>query len=371
LASDEPSGRPAESAAEGRGATRSPAGNGPDRARKRRFFLILLGVVVLVVAGAWLWWLHARNYESTDDAFIDARIVHVSPQVAGRVQQVLVTDNVRVQAGQVLVTLDPSDIRARYDQAKAQEQQAEAQLQQALTQVRVSEASLARARADTAGATAQASNAASELQRYRRLQAAYPAAVSSQELDRARATAANLAAQREASAQQVQSARDQIATANAQVDTARSQLATAQAQLEQAQLNLDYTQVKARIDGTVAQETVAVGDYVQPGQQLLAIVPHQVWVTANFKETQLAFMRPGQKVDLKIYAYPGVHFFGHVDSIQRGAGQAFSLLPTQNATGNFVKVVQRVPVKILIDGPNDSRYVLGPGMSVYATVHVR
>ncbi len=342
-----------------------------DTRRKRRFFLVLLCVIALVLVVAYLWWLHARNYESTDDAFIDAHLVHVSPQISGRLLHVYVSDNVPVQAGELLVEIDPADARARYDQAQAQAQQVEAQLAQARTQVQVSEVALQRARADRTGAAAQAGNAAAQLRRYRGLQQAYPAAVSRQQLDQAEATAINLAAQQQSSAAQVNSAREQVDTARAQVATVQAQLATAQAQLEQARLNLGYTQLRAPVSGTVADDSIALGDYVQPGQQLLDVVPRNVWVTANFKETQLTLMRAGQKADLKIDAYPNVRFSGHVDSIQRGAGQAFALLPAQNATGNFVKVVQRVPVKILIDSPNDARYVLGPGMSVDVTVQVR
>ncbi len=339
--------------------------------RKKRFFLILACVIVVVLVVALLYWLHARNYESTDDAFIDAHLVHVSPQITGRILHVYVTDNVTVHAGELLVQIDPADEQVRYDQAQAQQQQLEAQLADAQTQVQVSEAALARARADRTGVAAQAANAAAQLERYQGLRQAFPAAVSNQDFDQAQAAARNLAAQQQASSRQVDSARAQIAAARAQVASAQAQLATAKAQLEQAHLNLTYTQIRASVNGTVAHDSIATGDYVQPGQELLDIVPRSIWVTANFKETQLTLMRPGQRANLKIDAYPEVHFVGHVDSIQRGAGQAFALLPPQNATGNFVKVVQRVPVKILIDSPNDSRYVLGPGMSVDVTVQVR
>jgi membrane fusion protein, multidrug efflux system len=355
-------------------ATQTSAADGEtprERKHKKRFFVVLLCVILVVLVGAFLYWLHARNFESTDDAFIDAHLVHVSPQIAGKVLHVYVNDNVAVHVGELLVEIDPADPHARYDQAQAQQQQVEAQLAQARTQVQVSEVALQRARADRTGAAAQAANAAAQLRRYQGLQRAFPAAVSAQELDQAQATATNLTAQQQASAAEVNSAVEQVKAAQSQVATAQAQLATAQAQLEQARLNLGYTQLRAPVDGTVAHDSVAVGNYVAPGQQLMDLVPHDIWVTANFKETQLTLMRPGQRADLKIDAYPNVHFVGHVDSIQRGAGQAFALLPPQNATGNFVKVVQRVPVKILIDSPNDSRYVLGPGMSVNVTVRVR
>ncbi|HTW73872.1 MAG TPA: HlyD family secretion protein [Steroidobacteraceae bacterium] len=371
MATEQPTAA-ASAAPQARQATPAPENTPPRKPRRRgRFFLILACVVVVVLAGAWLYWLHARNYQSTDDAFIDAHLVHVSPQITGRVLRVYINDNVAVHAGEVLVQLDPADEQARYAQAQAQVQQVEAQLADAHTQVMVSEAALARARADQTGAAAQAANAAAQLRRYQGLRQAFPAAVSNQEFDQAQATARNLAAQQQASERAVDSAIEQIAAARAQVANAQAQLATANAQLEQARLNLGYTQIHADVAGTVAHDAVAVGDYVTPGQELLDIVPRAIWVTANFKETQLALMRPGQRAYLQIDAYPDVHFTGHVDSIQRGAGQAFELLPPQNATGNFVKVVQRVPVKILIDSPSDSRYALGPGMSVDVTVQVR
>lgn len=376
MATEQTAERPARTpdAQQARSAAETPAADREtprDRKHKRRFFIVLLCVVAVVLVAAFFWWLHARNYESTDDAFIDAHLVHVSPQIAGKVLHVYVSDNVPVHVGELLVQIDPADARARYDQAQAQEQQVEAQLAQARTQVQVSQVALQRARADRTGAAAQAANAAAQLRRYQGLQRAYPAAVSKQELDQAQATATNLAAQQQASAAEVDSASEQVEAARSAVATAQAELATAQAQLQQQRLNLGYTQLRAPVDGTVADVSVALGDYVQPGQQLLDVVPRDIWVTANFKETQLALMRPGQRADLKIDAYPNVHFVGHVDSIQRGAGQAFALLPPQNATGNFVKVVQRVPVKILIDSPNDARYVLGPGMSVDVTVRVR
>jgi membrane fusion protein (multidrug efflux system) len=342
-----------------------------DRARQRRFFVVLAVVVVLVIVGALLWWLHARNYESTDDAYVDAHIVHVSPQIAGRVQRVYVNDNMRVTTGEALVEIDPADANARLAQAQAQETQAEALLAEAQAGIRTRQASYDQARASAAGVAAQATNAASDLQRYVGLQKVMPAAVAAQQFDQARTASVNAEAQRQGAEEQIRAAAAQLAAARTQVTGAEAALKSAQAQVEQAQITLGYTHVAASEDGTVANESVAVGNAVAPGTELLAIVPFTVWVSANFKETQLDLMRPGQKVDLKLDAYPGIAYYGHVDSIQRGAGQAFSVLPAQNATGNFVKVVQRVPVKIVIDGPGNALAALGPGMSVTPRVHVR
>jgi len=344
---------------------------GMDPRKRRRFIIIAVIVVAIIVAVAFVWWLIARNYEDTDDAYIDAHIVHLSTQIEGRVQHVFANDNMRVRKGQLLVQIDPSDVIARLDQAKAQEAQAQAQLAQAEAQIAVSQANYQQAQANVTGASAQATNASLDFARYRILKTTMPSAVAGEQIDQARATAVNTAAQRNAAQKQVAGAEAQVRAARTAVLGAEAQLKSAEAQLEQAQINLGYTKIVAPEDGTIAQLSVAVGDYVSPGTQMLAIVPNRIWVTANFKETDLDLMRPGQKVDIEIDAYPGVHFYGHVDSIERGAGQAFAILPPENATGNFVKVVQRVPVKIDIDGPNDGRYVLGPGMSVVPTVHVR
>jgi membrane fusion protein (multidrug efflux system) len=299
-------------------------------------------VMLILVAAAIIWWLNGRNYESTDDAFIDTHIVHISPQIAGQVTEVAVNDNQLVRKGQPLVDISSADAETKLTQVQAQQAQAQTQLDQA--------------RASEAGAAAQERNAVQDLNRYQLLAKAAPQAVAQQQIDQARTSADNAAAQRRA--------------AQAQIAGAQAQLKVFQAQIAAAQLNLSYAHIVAPVDGHVTQRTVATGNYVSSGQELMAIVPVQLWVTANFKETQLALMRPGQPVSVSIDACAGDDIRGHVDSIQRGAGQAFGLLPPENATGNYVKVVQRVPVKIALDRvPKDC--VLGPGMSVEPTVTVR
>ncbi len=302
---------------------------------------IVVAIVVLLV-GVFIWWLIERQYEDTDDAFIDTHIVIISPQIAGQVIAVLVNDNQRVRKGQMLVEIDSADARTRLAQVQAQQAQAETQYDQALATER--------------GAAAQAENAERDLARYRLLQRTSPLAVAQQQIDQAVETDRNAIAQRDA--------------ARAQIAGSRAQIKVDQAQIAAAQLNLGYTHIASPVDGTIAQRTVAMGNYVSPGQELLAIVPLKIWVTANFKETQLALMRVGQHVRIEVDACGDKTVKGHVDSIQRGAGQAFGILPPENATGNYVKVVQRVPVKILLDRvpPN---CVLGPGMSVEPTVKVR
>jgi len=338
---------------------------------QRPRLLIISTVVLLTVAiGALLWWLDARNYESTDDAFIDTHIVRLAPQAAGRVTEVSVSDNELVQAGQSVLTIDSADVAARVAEAKAQQAQASAQADYAAAQITIDQTALQQAEADLAAAKAPADNAASDLARYRRLAALNPLAVSQQQIDQATFTVRQTAAQRDAAARAADSRLATIAAARTQLAAARAAVNAAEAQLDENNVLLGYTHLVAPVAGHVTAKSVALGDYVQPGTQVFAIVPLTVWVTANFKETQLKLMRPGQSVSIKVDACPEDHLRGHVDSIQRGAGQAFGVLPPENATGNYVKVVQRVPVKIVFDeAPRDC--VLGPGMSVEPTVRVR
>jgi len=348
-----------------------PVGVGPRGLAGRLFLLVIAIAILLVVAiGAFLWWLNARNYESTDDAFIDTHIVRLAPQAAGRVTEVAVGDNQLVQAGQGVLAIDSADVTARVAQAKAQKAQAGAQSDNAAAQIAIDEAAWRQAQADLAAARAPADNAAADLARYRRLAALNPLAVSKQQIDQATATARQTAAQRDAAARAADSRLAEISAARTQIAATREAVNAAQAQLDENAVQLGYTRLVAPVAGHVTAKSVAVGDYVQPGTQVLAIVPLTVWVTANFKETQLKLMRPGQRVAIKVDACPEDHLRGHVDSIQRGAGQAFGVLPPENATGNYVKVVQRVPVKIVFDeAPRDC--LLGPGMSVIPTVRVR
>ncbi|HEX4183787.1 MAG TPA: HlyD family secretion protein [Caulobacteraceae bacterium] len=344
----------------------------PHKGLLQRPVLLITGATVLALAliGGVIFWLHTRNYQNTDDAFIDAHIVRLAPQVAGRVTQVLVNDNQEVRPNQLLVTIDSSDLDTRVAQARAQEAQARAQVDNAQVQVAVNEAGYQQAQADIVAAAVQAENARRDLERYVNLQRANPAAVAQQQFDQAQAQARQTAAQQQSAARAAKGRAEQIRAARTQVASGQEQVRAAAAQLNDADINAGYTRIVAPVRGHVAQKTVAVGNYVQPGTQLLAIVPANIWVTANFKETQLDLMRPGQPVDIHVDACPSDHIRGHVDSIQRGAGQAFGILPPENATGNYVKVVQRVPVKILInDHPADCP--LGPGMSVEPRVRVR
>jgi len=269
----------------------------------------------------------------------------------------------------LLVALDPAEYRAKLDQAAANRAAAAGGLAQAKALRAALVANEEEARAEVGVAEANAARAASQLQRTQSLVERQYA--SRQQLDsdvaNARATSSTLLA-----------AQKKLAAAGAQLEVATSQIATAKANLEgaaaqeeQARLNLAYTRVVAPEAGRVAHKNVAQGDYVQVGQNLMALVPLEVWVTANFKETQLDRIRIGQPVEIRIDSYPDKVVRGRVDSFAAGSGAAFSLLPPENATGNFVKVVQRVPVKIVFDAPPDPHFPLGPGMSVVPSVKVR
>ncbi|HEU0155084.1 MAG TPA: HlyD family secretion protein [Stellaceae bacterium] len=334
--------------------------------------LALAAVILLAAAligGGVSWWLEARHWETTDDAFIATHMVMVAPQVAGRVAEVPVDDNQEVAAGQTLVELDPAPLKAQLDQAVADRVAAAGSLAQADAQQAAAQANVQQAQAEVGVAQANATNAQRQLERS---QALVPRGFATrQQLDNdlanARSTASNLVAAQK----KLVAAQAQARVAASQIVTARANLKSAAAREEAARLNLSYTRVAASEAGRIAHKNVAIGDYVQTGQNLMALVPLNVWVTGNFKETQLAHMRVGQPVEIKIDAYPGKVFRGHVDSFEAGSGAAFDLLPPENATGNYVKVVQRVPVKIVFDAPPDPHFPLGPGMSVEPSVKVR
>ena len=344
-------------------------------ARQPRRRLLLIGFIVLlaiaVVAGGVTWWVEASKWVSTDDAFIDVHMVQVSPQVAGRVSRVLVNDNQEVRAGQPLVEIDPADFQAKLDQTLANQQSAQGQLVQAQAQLPVTQANLDEARAQVGVAQAAANNADINLKRDQHLARMGSLALSRQQLDNDTATSRSDAANLAATQQKVAASQAQLALNKTQIATAEAGVRAAAAQVEQARLNLSYTQIHASVAGRVASKTVAEGNYVQIGQSLMALVPGEVWVTANFKETQLDHMRAGQPVDIYVDAYPGHVFRGRVDSFQAGSGAAFSLLPPENATGNYVKIVQRVPVKIVFDDDTGGEWLLGPGMSVVPYVRIK
>ena len=433
----------------------------PQKPSRRPWAWVALTVLAAVaIAFGIPYYLYARIHESTDDAFIDAHVVPISPRVAGHVAKVYVEDNQSVHKGDLLVELDPRDFEIRAAAAEAaldaahadrntrtigvsvteitssagieeasgageaaraavetsRAAVATAQSQQAASkaQLTATQAALAQAQAEVQAAAARQDRDRAHLERIRPLVA--ERAVSPQTLEDATeseqvAAAESTAAQRRVAAQlaavqqaqaaimaadsnhtqaeavvagrlaefrraeaqlaSAKSAPKQVAQSRSRAAGAEADAARAEADLHQAQLNLSYTKIYAPVTGHVTRKNVELGAYVQVGQPLLAVVEPDVWVVANFKETQLSAMRPGQPVTVNVDTYPGVNFEAHVDSVQRGSGARFSLLPPENATGNYVKVVQRVPVKIVFDDPRQIReYVLGPGMSVVPTVNV-
>jgi membrane fusion protein (multidrug efflux system) len=323
--------------------------------------------VIALVAGL-LYWLSIRNYESTDDAFVAARSFSIAPKVSGYVTEVAVTDNQHVTAGQFLARIDQRDYKIAVDQAQAQVAAAKANIANIIAQINSQQAQIEQAKAQLDQAQAQLKFAEQEAARARELVQTGAGTVQRQQQTDSDLRAQQANTERAKSA--LIAAESQEKVLATQRDSAQASLDQAQAQLAQATLNLDYTNIDAAQPGKVAKLSAAKGEFVTSGQSLMMFVPDEVWVTANFKETQLRDMRPGQRAEVRIDAYPGRKLNGHVASVQPGSGTAFSLLPVENATGNFVKVVQRVPVKIVIDDwPAD--LAIGPGMSVVPWVKVK
>ena len=358
------------------------AGRPDDRADERgaaggrshsRLPLIALAIVIVIAAiGGTFWWYSTKDQETTDDAYTDGRAVMIAPHVAGYVTRLAVTDNQRVHKGDVLVEIDGMDYVAARDQAAGQLAAMKAQLDNARValdkQRTTAPAQLAQAEGQLQQVRGQLYQAERE---FRRQHSVDRAATSEQSIDAATANLQSVQGQVQQAEAQVRQANlipQDIAQAEAQVHQLEGEVAQAQAKLDQAEIDLGYTRVTAPQDGWVTKRNVEVGNYLQPGAVIMAIVTPEVWVTANFKETQLDRMRVGQKVRIRVDSYPDLRLEGHVDSVQLGSGTKFSAFPPENATGNFVKIVQRVPVKIVIDRGLDPDLPLPLGISVEPTV---
>jgi membrane fusion protein (multidrug efflux system) len=378
--------------------------------------ILLLGGAALLLVLLTILYFYYRNRVSTDDAQIESHVTPVSSKIYGSVAEVLVLDNTQVKAGQVLVRIDPRDYEAKVEQARAALALAESQAKGAASVVpmtaattnsgisaaeadverarlayqEATTATIALAQANVAKSQASYDKAKADLNRMKPL--ADKAEISQQEYD-GYVEAANVAqGQLDADKQKLEQAQQNIPIAKANLDAAEAHLAdaransgqvsirssdasaasagvlAAQADLDSAELQLSYANIVAPVDGYVTHKSVEVGEIVQPGQGLLVVVPlNDVWVTANFKETQLANVRPGQRVEVDVDMY-GRTFGGHVDSIAGATGARLSLFPPENATGNFVKVVQRIPVKILLDPIPPDQAILRPGMNVSVTI---
>ncbi|MGH7042186.1 MAG: HlyD family secretion protein [Acetobacteraceae bacterium] len=352
-----------------------PRGSPPRWNRRARARLAVLLVVLVAVVGATGYWWLTRNEVTTDDAFINGHAVMVAPQISGIVVGLLVRDNQHVTAGQPLVEIDPRSYHAAADQAQARLDQATALAEEAAvqrTQIGITApARLAAARAAVASAKADAVKADANWHRQLRMPRQ---ATTQQMIDDA--TAAHLAAdaavaQAQAMMHQADTVSEQIASAQALLHERHGAVALARAQLDTARLDLSWTMVRAPQSGWVTKRNVELGNYLQPGQAILALVTPDLWVTANFKETDLDRIRPGQQVRIHVDAYPELKLRGHVDSVQQGTGSRFSTFPAENATGNFVKIVQRVPVKIDIDSGLGSGRPLPLGLSVEPMIKTR
>jgi len=362
-----------------------------------------LAALGLVFVGFLILWFVTRNQETTDDAFIESNVVQISPHVGGYVTRVLVNDNQWVKAGDVLAEIDARDYELRVKQAEATlavsqarhgaAQQdlsvvtttSKAQIEQAISALEAARASSAQASAQASAAEAQAQLTHADLERYDALYKKDE--ISRQRLDQANTAERAAQAQWEAAKRGAAAAAAQVAQAQAKVAETRSgprqvalkrdqaasgnaSVEEARAALDQARLDLSYTHLIAPVDGRVTRKSFYLGQLIQPGPAIMAIVYGSPWVVANFKETQLRRMRPGQSVELTVDAYPGRVYKGHVDSLQAGTGARFSLLPPENASGNYVKVVQRLPVKIVFDEKPEDLLHLAPGMSVEPKVHL-
>jgi len=347
--------------------------DGRDEVRKswlrRHPIAVALGLLCLLLAvpAGYVYWDYTSHFRTTDDSYIASRQFAIAPEVSGYITAVPVTDNEHVNAGQVIARIDDRTYRAALDQAEAQVAAAKANIENINAQMSVQQAQIAADQAQVDKAQAALVFAQQQAARYQYLAKTIAGTVQNAQqytsqlhqqqaaLDDAQAT--------------LKLAQRQIEALKAQRDSAVASLAQAKAQREQAQLNLSYTTVTADQPGRVVQLSAAVGQYAQPGANLSMFVPDDIWIWANFKETQLDEMRPGQPVTVDVDAYPERAIHGHVASVQPGSGTAFSLLPAQNATGNWVKIVQRVPVKVVMDNP-PTDVALGPGMSTEVDVRV-
>ena len=312
---------------------------------KKSIFIITAIILVIAVVIAVI---HAGQYQSTEDAYVENHTVQVAPRVSGQISKVYITDNQKVKAGDLVAEIDSADYKVKLDQA-------EANYQKALKAQNIAQANMT-------AVEAEIELARKDVERYTNLYET--GSVSKQTLDRAITNYESIKAKQENAVQSL--------TTQSQTNVADADIKALRALRDQAQLNLSYTKIYAPQDGTVSSKRVEKGAYVQVGSPLFVIVPNDVWVIANFKENQLEYMRPGQKVEIQVDAYPHHKFEGKIDSIQRASGAKSSLFPPENAVGSFVKIVQRIPVKIVFTEDYDKeKYMLVPGMSVIPKVKVK
>jgi membrane fusion protein, multidrug efflux system len=354
-----------------RAAASAPAKSRPQFGRKH---LALAGLALAMILGGFgygrYWWNVGRFIESTDDAYAGGNVTPVAPHVAGFVAQILVSDNQHVRAGQLLIRLDARDFQAALDHAQAIADQRQAALAALAAKHVLQQAIIRQAEADLNAKAAHATFADADAVRYRELASTTFGTRQNAE----RALAADQEAQSASKAAQASltAARQQLSVLDAEIAEARAGVAQAKADLETARLNLDYTEIRSPIDGYVGNRAAQVGAYVANGAYLLSVIPAQgLWVDANFKEDQLAHMRPGQPATIVADVLPGTIFRGRVDSLAPGTGAVFSVIPPENATGNFTKIVQRIPVRIALDDGEAKLGELRPGLSTTVSVDTK
>ncbi|OWT75901.1 hemolysin D [Achromobacter sp. HZ28] len=344
----------------------------PETPRKRRrlLWIILVLVGVAVIAGAAYWWLEGRFHESTDDAYVGGNVTVISPRVSGYVARILVQDNAFVHAGQPLLELDPADFHARLDEARAEADAARAALVRLAAQADLAQADITQAQAQAAVEQAAIVLAERDDRRYANLADTHSG--TQQDAQRAQTTLAQARARLRAAQAAVSARQHEAAVVAAQTGEARARVEQAEASLRAANLNVGYTTLAAPVDGYVGNRSAHPGTFVAAGTQLMSLVPAQgLWVDANFKEDQIREMRPGQAVRIAADVDSGLSVTGHVQSLAPATGAVFSVIPAQNATGNFTKIVQRVPVRIVLDSQMAALGTLRAGLSVTATVDIR
>jgi membrane fusion protein (multidrug efflux system) len=338
----------------------------------RRLLLALAAGLLLIVAALYgdHWWTTGRFLVTTEDAYVQAHSTLIAPKVSGYIAAVPVSDNQPVRAGQILARLDPRDYEAALAQARANVAAAEASITTLTRQIARQRLVVAQDHQQVAADQAALAYAQQNFARYTTL--AHTGYGTVQQAQQATAAIREQAAALQRDSTGVAAAKQQIAVYEAQLAQAKAVLARQQAVAQQARLNLGYTVIRAPFDGTIGVRTVTVGQYVQPGTQLMAVVPlHDVYVTANYKETELTDVRPGQPVTIAVDTFPGVAVHGTVASLAPASGEEFALLPPDNATGNFTKIVQRIPVKIAIERNDPLFGLLRPGMSVEPTIDTK
>lgn len=334
---------------------------------KKRVFVPAIAAIILILIGGYAA-VMATHYQSTDDAFVEGRIISVAPRVSGPVIHLLVDDNQQVKKGDLLLEIDPNDYKVKLDQAQAKLAEAKARLNVSTHDVSKNASNVRQSVDDTTSAMSKLDFAQKDYNRYNDMYKT--GVVSKQDYDRSSKDLDVTSADYKSASNRAKAMKSELDSSIAKTQSVQAEIQRLEAEVEQAKLNLSYTKIYAPSDGKISARSVEQGNYVQIGQPLLSVVPVQMWVVANYKEGQLTHMHPGQQAWISVDTYPGKKFKAHVDSIQRATGAKSSLFPPENAVGSYVKIVQRVPVKIMFD-EDYTKYNIVPGMSVVPRVKIK